>query len=72
MKMDGQRRLALAGGACGAAYLLAKHLLPGAPDFLMGLALGLGAVLLARGLVPEKTAGMLRAWKRRGWKRCGK
>lgn len=66
--MRNERRtwLAAAGGICGAAYLAANQLVPSIPDILMGLLLGLGAVLMMIGLLPEEARKRLRKWKRRG------
>lgn len=66
--MRDERRtwLAAAGGICGAAYLAANQLVPSIPDILMGLLLGLGAVLMMIGLLPEEARERLRKWKRRG------
>lgn len=66
--MRNERRtwLAAAGGICGAAYLAANQLVPSIPDILMGLLLGLGAVLMMIGLLPEEARKRLRKWQRRG------
>lgn len=66
--MRDERRtwLAAAGGICGAAYLAANQLALSIPDILMGLLLGLGAVLMMIGLLPEEARKRLRKWKRRG------
>lgn len=66
--MRDERRtwLAAAGGICGAAYLAANQLVPSIPDILMGLLLGLGAVLMMIGLLPEEARKRLRKWKYRG------
>lgn len=61
-----QRKYAMAGGLCGAAYLAENRLLPGLPDILLGTALGLGVVFLVLSLLPEKAAKTVRKWKRRG------
>jgi len=66
MKTEKQRRFAVIGGLCGAAYLATDNLLPGVPDFLLGLLLGLGVVFLLLGLLPEETCRKLRKWKHRG------
>ncbi len=61
-----RRFLAAAGGLTGAAYLAAKHVAPGLPDFLMGLVLGLSLTCVVMGFVPEERLARLRRWKRRG------
>lgn len=66
MKTGRQKRLAAVGGASGAAYLAMNNLLPSAPDFLMGLLLGLGAVGMILGLMPEERLDFLRRRKQRG------
>ena len=65
-KKDARKRFALCGGLFGVAYLAAGNLLPGVPDFLMGLFLGLGLVFLVLGLLPEGQLKAFRKWKRRG------
>lgn len=64
--MNRKQKFALAGGALGVAYLAVNHALPGLPDLLMGLILGLGIVFLALSLLPEEALEKLRKWKRRG------
>ncbi len=65
--MNGRKqKYALLGGLLGAVYLAANNLLPGVPDFLMGVVLGLGIVFFILALLPEKTARRGRKWKRRG------
>lgn len=66
MKTEKQRRLAALGGLCGAAYLTLTNVLPGAPELLLGLLLGLTIVFLIGGLLPDETRQKLRKWKRRG------
>lgn len=66
MKTEKQRRLAMAGGLCGAAYLALTNVMPGIPELLLGLLLGLCIVLMIGGLLPEETWRKLRRWKRRG------
>lgn len=66
MKTQNQRRFAIAGGLFGAIYLILNKALPSAPDFLLGLLLGLGMVLLILGLLPGESWRRLRKWKRRG------
>ena len=66
MENKKNRALTALGGLFGAAYLAANHLLPGLPDFLMGLILGLALVCLVMGLLPEETLAKIRKWKRRG------
>lgn len=66
MKTTAQRRFALMGGVFGAIYLVLNDLLPSFPEFLLGLLLGLGLVLLVLGLLPEENWRKLRKWKRRG------
>ena len=66
MKTAAQRRFALAGGLLSAVYLARNNLLPGFPDFLLGLLLGLGLVFLFLGLLPGEGWQRLRKWKRRG------
>lgn len=65
---DNMRRrfLAAMGGLTGAAYLAREHLLPGLPDFLMGLVLGLGLTCGVMGLLSGECLAKLRRWKRRG------
>ena len=66
--MDAERKqkFALAGGLFGAAYLAANNTLPGLPDLLLGLILGLGLVFLVLSLLPEEALKRIRKWKRRG------
>ena len=66
MKTEEQRPFAAAGGLCGAAYLAANRLLPGLPELLLGLLLGLGLAFLTLGLLPEGLWRRIRRWKRRG------
>jgi len=66
MKTEKQRRFAVIGGLCGAAYLTLNNLLPSVPELLLGLLLGLGVVFLLLGLLPEETLRKLRKWKHRG------
>ena len=66
MKVSKQKCFALLGGLFGAAYLIVNNLLPGVPDLLLGLLLGLGAALLVTGLLPEKAWRRVRKWKHRG------
>ena len=61
-----KRTFAVLGGLFGAAYLAANHLLPGIPDFLMGVILGLTMVFLVMSLLPEGDLDKIRKWKRRG------
>lgn len=66
MKSSKQRLFAAVGGLCGAAYLTCNNVLPSAPDLLLGLLLGLAAVLILMGLLPEERWRRLRKWKRGG------
>ena len=66
MNTTAQRQFALLGGLLSAVYLARNHLLPGFPDFLLGLLLGLGLVFLFLGLLPGEGWQRLRKWKRRG------
>ena len=63
---DQKRKFAVTGGLFGAAYLASNQLLPGLPDFLMGLILGLGMVFLVLSLLPEEALEKIRKWKHRG------
>ncbi len=53
MNTTAQRQFALLGGLLSAVYLARNNLLPGFPDFLLGLLLGLGLVFLLLGLLPR-------------------
>ncbi len=66
MNTTAQRQFALLGGLLGAIYLARNNLLPGFPDFLLGLLLGLALVFLLLGLLPGEGWRRLRKWKRRG------
>lgn len=66
MKAEKQKRFAAVGALCGAAYLAINHVLPTVPELLLGLLLGLAAVLILIGLLPEGSWRKLRKWKRRG------
>ena len=55
MKTEEQRPFAAAGGLCGAAYLAANRLLPGLPELLLGLLLGLGLALLVNAKIKCRT-----------------
>lgn len=64
---DGRRRrIAAAGGVCGAGYLAANQLLPSIPEFFLGILLGTGIVLMLAGMLPEGALEKLRKWKGRG------
>lgn len=66
MNTTARRQFALLGGLLGAVYLARHNLLPGFPDFLLGLLLGLALVFLLLGLLPGEGWRRLRKWKRRG------
>ena len=66
MKTAVQRRFALAGGLLSAVYPYIKKKKTAFPDFLLGLLLGLGMVLLLLGLLPGEGWRRLRKWERRG------
>lgn len=66
MNTTAQRQFALLGGLLSAVYLARNNLLPGFPDFLLGLLLGLGLVFLFLGLLPGEGWRRPRKWKRRG------
>ena len=61
-----KRKYAMLGGLFGAVYLAANNLLPGVPDLLMGIVLGVGILFFVLALLPEKTSRKVRKWKRRG------
>lgn len=61
-----KRKFAMLGGLSGAIYLLANRVLPGVPELLLGVMLGLGIVFFVLALLPEKVARKVRKWKRRG------
>ena len=60
-----RRRLAALGALMGALYLIANNTLPGIPDFLMGLVLGVAMVFLLASLLPEAAMARIREWKRK-------
>ena len=63
-----KQNFAACGGIVGASYLAANNCAC-VPDFVMGLALGLGLVLLALSLLPEEKLRKLEAlkpWRHRG------
>ena len=61
-----KRKYAMLGGLLGVSYLVVNNLLPGVPDFLMGVVLGLAVVFFVLALLPEKAARKVRKWKRSG------
>ena len=67
-RKDARKRYAVCGGLFGTAYLISRNLLPGIPDLLMGLALGLGLVFVLLDVLPEERLEGLRKWK---WIRRG-
>lgn len=64
-----KRLLALCGAICGAEYLSANHIWPGASDFIMGALLGLALTLIVMSLLPETLRQKRKRMK--GRENCG-
>lgn len=60
-----KKRYAAVGALFGLVFLVSNGLLPGAPELLKGLLVGLGLAFLALSLLPEPALRKLRRWKNR-------